>query len=142
MLKLVVTIAISILLVRALLTMVLKTTPVLGRVVLDITCVVLPTLNSLRLSLLEIESSILRVFLTSVLSSGSVTVCLVVLIVWLLLWVALTFTSVEFVFVTMSPMLVKLRPTRLGAATRLATFDMFRSRIRLVRWKVLTMSTP
>lgn len=133
--------AMWILLLSALLTIALKTTPVLGRVVLDISCVVLATLRRLRLVLLVISNRMLRVFLTSVLSSGEETVTLVVATVCLLFWVELTFTRVDLVLVTMSPMLVKLRPTRLGAATRLATFEIFRSRIRLVRPNVLTTET-
>lgn len=72
----------------------------------------------------------------TLLSSGPETVVLVVVTVWLLLCLALAFTTVSFTLDTMAWMLVKLMPTRLGCATRLVTFRIVLCSMLLVVWKV------
>lgn len=140
--KFAVTMATCIRLFRDLLIMALKTTPVLGLMVPVIMLVVLSTLRTFRLPELVTESSMCAVLLTESLSSGSETVRRVVLMVWALLEEALTFTTVALVRPTTAPILVKLRPTTLGMATRLATFRAFRERMLLVTVKVLSTAAP
>lgn len=92
--KFAVTMATCIRLLRSLLMAALKTTPVLGLMPEVMRLVVLETLATLRLPPLVTESSMCAVLLMESLSRWSETVLRVVLAVWPLLEVMLTFTTV------------------------------------------------